>query len=94
MSEQTSFKDAYGVLTRHAQTLRDQQDPNIDDLLKIVNESMDAYKVCKARIDAVEQALEQALGTTEVEPHRASPVAAQPVARQATAAPDDDDVPF
>ena len=56
-----SFKEAYGVLSRHAQTLRNQQEPNIDDLLTIVTESVEAYKVCKERIDAVEAALDKAL---------------------------------
>jgi exodeoxyribonuclease VII small subunit len=56
-----SFKEAYGVLNRHAQALRNQQEPNIDDLLGIVTESVEAYKVCKQRIDAVETALSQAL---------------------------------
>lgn len=65
MSEK-NFKQAYGVLQKHAETLRNQQEPNIDDLLTIVTESVDAYKVCKERIDAVEKALEQALGGTEV----------------------------
>jgi exodeoxyribonuclease VII small subunit len=41
--------------------LRDQNEPNIDDLLTIVTESVDAYKVCKERIDAVEAALRAAL---------------------------------
>jgi exodeoxyribonuclease VII small subunit len=59
-----TFKDAYGVLQQHAETLRNQQEPNIDDLLSIVTESVDAYKVCKERIDAVEKALEKALGDT------------------------------
>lgn len=63
----TTFRDAYGVLQRHAETLRNQQEPNIDDLLNIVNESVSAYKVCKKRIDAVEKALEQALGNVGVE---------------------------
>jgi len=57
-----SFKDAYGVLQINAQKLRDQQEPNIDDLLTIVSQSVDAYKVCQERIDAVEKALEHALG--------------------------------
>lgn len=61
-----SFKEAYGVLTRHAQTLRNQQEPNIDDLLRIVTESVNAYKVCKERIDAVEAALEKALADPAV----------------------------
>ena len=59
-----TFKEAYGVLQRHAQTLRNQQEPNVDDLLNIVTESVDAYKVCKERIDAVEKALEKALSDT------------------------------
>lgn len=58
---QRTFKDAYGVLQNHAETLRDQNEPNIDDLLTIVTESVDAYKVCKERIDAVEAALKAAL---------------------------------
>ena len=56
-----SFREAYGVLQHHAQTLRNQDEPNIDDLLTIVTESVNAYKVCKQRIDAVEAALKTAL---------------------------------
>ena len=67
MATQT-FKEAYGVLQQHAQTLRNQQEPNIDDLLSIVTESVDAYKVCKARIDAVEKALEKALSDAATAP--------------------------
>jgi len=59
--EQQTFREAYGVLQQHAETLREQQEPNIDDLLKIVTESVAAYKVCKTRIDAVEEALKKAL---------------------------------
>lgn len=60
-SDSMSFKEAYGVLQGHAETLRQQAEPNIDDLLRIVEESVGAYKVCKQRIDAVEQALQKAL---------------------------------
>lgn len=59
--EARTFREAYDVLQRHASTLREQEEPNIDDLLDIVNESVAAYKVCKQRIDAVEKALEEAL---------------------------------
>ena len=52
MTEKT-FREAYGVLQRHSETLRNQREPNIDDLLTIVTESVQAYQVCKARIDAV-----------------------------------------
>lgn len=57
----TTFKEAYGVLQKHAETLRNQREPNIDDLLSIVTESVAAYKTCKERIDAVEKALDAAL---------------------------------
>ena len=62
-----SFKESYGVLQRHAQTLREQTEPNIDDLLNIVTESVAAYKVCQSRIDAVEKALEKALSSARHE---------------------------
>jgi exodeoxyribonuclease VII small subunit len=62
---ETSWKEAFGVLQRNAQTLRNQQEPDLDNLLKLVTESMEAYKVCKARISAVEAALEQALSVAE-----------------------------
>lgn len=56
-----TFREAYGVLQQHAETLRNQTEPNIDDLLPMVEESVAAYRVCKERIDAVEKALEKAL---------------------------------
>ncbi|WP_278484554.1 exodeoxyribonuclease VII small subunit [Achromobacter insolitus] len=65
--KQKTFREAYDVLQRHAETLRNQDEPNIDDLLAIVNESVDAYKVCKQRIDAVEKALEEALVSAGLE---------------------------
>ncbi|WP_310386919.1 exodeoxyribonuclease VII small subunit [Roseateles sp.] len=72
----TTFKQAYGVLQSHAETLRNQREPNIDDLLTIVTESVEAYKVCKIRIAAVEQALEQALNSVETDAgERKSPTA-------------------
>lgn len=105
-----TFKEAYGVLQQHAQTLRNQDEPNIDDLLTIVTESVDAYKVCKERIDAVEKALEKALNDTsapkEAAKSKSTPTSVakvsaaasdSPVARNATVTPsefDDRDIPF
>jgi len=60
-NENMTFKEAFAVLQRHAETLRNQDEPNIDDLLPMVEESVVAYRVCKQRIDAVEKALEKAL---------------------------------
>ena len=59
----TTFKEAYGTLQKHAAMLRDQREPNIDDLLRVVTESVAAYKVCHERIEAVEKALQAALGS-------------------------------
>jgi exodeoxyribonuclease VII small subunit len=61
----TTFRDAYAVLQNHAETLRSQQEPNIDELVNIVTQSVEAYRVCKARIDAVEKALERTLSEAE-----------------------------
>ena len=67
MSEMKTFKEAYAVLQKHAQTLRTQQEPDIDNLTTIVSESLAAHKVCKERNDAVENALEPSLGNAQIE---------------------------
>jgi exodeoxyribonuclease VII small subunit len=99
-----SFRDAYGVLQQHAETLREQAEPNIDDLLTIVTESVAAYQVCKERIDAVEAALKAALDGVGA----GASAQAVPAGDQATKAPravrkaappaesqvSDDDIPF
>ena len=86
-----SFKQAYGVLQRHAQTLREQREPNIDDLLTIVTESVQAYKVCQQRIEAVEKALEKALSDTGAPANNSPGLRA---AAPAALADDLDDIPF
>lgn len=62
-----AFKQAYDTLQKHAATLRNQQEPNIDELLKLVSESVEAYNTCKQRLDAVEIALEQTLNSAQTE---------------------------
>ena len=79
-----TFREAYAILNGHAETLREQTEPNIDELLAIVTESVAAYKVCQARIDAVDKALKEAL--RDVDP------AAESGDDDAQADPDD--VPF
>ena len=53
-----SFIEGYEILKRNAELLDAQQEPDIDNLMKIVEESMAAYKACKTRVDAVQQALD------------------------------------
>jgi exodeoxyribonuclease VII small subunit len=48
-----SFKDSYELLNKNAAQLEAQEEPDIDNLMKIVEESMTAYKACKSRVDAV-----------------------------------------
>lgn len=53
-----SFKQAFEILKQNAAQLEQQQEPDIDQLMEIVNESMQAYTICKQRIEAVQQALD------------------------------------
>ncbi len=53
----STFKEAFTILKANAQKLEDQDEPDIDHLMEIIDQSTAAYKVCKARIDAVEKAL-------------------------------------
>ena len=57
-----SFDKAYAVLKRNADFLSSQQEPGIDRLLPLVEESMQAYAICKTRLEAIQQALAQHLG--------------------------------
>ncbi len=52
-----NFKQAFDVLKQNAEKLEDQQEPDIDQLMEIVEESMQAYKICKQRIKVVQEAL-------------------------------------
>ena len=89
----TTFKEGYAILNRHAETLRNQQEPNIDDLLMIVRESVAAYQVCKERIDAVEKALEKALSDTGM-PAKEAPRTARPAPPPPLKMDDEGDIPF
>ena len=60
MTQPIDFKTAYEILKNNAQTLQQSQEPNIDELMAIVEQSIDAYKICQSRIDAVEASLNQA----------------------------------
>jgi exodeoxyribonuclease VII small subunit len=58
MTEQVlTFKEAFSILKRNAEKLDNQTEPDIDQLMAIVQESMQAYKTAKSRIDAVQDAL-------------------------------------
>ncbi|HCW3748558.1 TPA: exodeoxyribonuclease VII [Acinetobacter baumannii] len=54
-----TFKEGHDILKRNAELLESQESPDIDNLMNIVEESIGAYKACKARIEAVQQALDE-----------------------------------
>ena len=54
--KELSFKEGYDILKKNAELLESQEEPDIDNLMQIVEESMSAYKACKSRVDAVQQA--------------------------------------
>lgn len=57
--KELTFKEGYEILKKNADLLESQDEPDIDNLMKIVEESMTAYKACKIRVDAVQQALNE-----------------------------------
>ena len=57
--KELTFKEGYEILKKNADLLESQDEPDIDNLMKIVEESMTAYKACKIRMDAVQQALNE-----------------------------------
>ena len=66
MTEQVlTFKEAFSILKRNAEKLDNQTEPDIDHLMGIVQESMQAYKAAKDRIDAVQNALKATFNDTD-----------------------------
>ena len=57
--KELSFKEGFDILQKNAELLESQEQPDIDNLMKIVEESMNAYKACKSRVDSVQQALNE-----------------------------------
>lgn len=55
-----TFKAAYQILKTNAEELQSTNEPDIDNLMNTVEQSIAAYKVCQARIEAVQQALDAA----------------------------------
>ncbi len=63
--KELSFKDGYALLKKNAELPEAQEQPDIDNLMKIVEESMTAYKACKSRVVAVQQALNETFKDSE-----------------------------
>ncbi len=52
-----SFLDHYQRLQASAEALQSMQEPDVDKIMPLVNQGMEAYREVKARIDAVRAAL-------------------------------------
>jgi len=57
MSSSESYLKNYQKLKQIAEYMRDSNEPDIDQLVAMVNEANEAYKQCQARIEAVEKAI-------------------------------------
>lgn len=60
MNSDLSFHDAYQILKTNADAIEASDELDIDNLVATIEQSIDAYKVCLARIEAVEGALNKA----------------------------------
>ncbi|MEK8016157.1 MAG: exodeoxyribonuclease VII small subunit [Candidatus Parabeggiatoa sp.] len=55
--KKNTYIDNYQILKDIAEVMRDIDEPDIDQLVVMVNEATEAYKNWQARIEAVEKAL-------------------------------------
>jgi len=58
MSESETFKSHYDNLRKIAETMRYQQETDIDQLIPMVDSALTSYRVCKERLDVVKKLLD------------------------------------
>ena len=59
--EKSRYAENREILRKAAERLKRETDIDIDQLVSLVDEASEAYKVCRERIDAVEQLLKDRL---------------------------------
>ena len=62
-TETETFKSHYDNLRTIAEKMRAQQEPDIDQLIPMVDSALASYKVCKERLDAVKKLLDERFGS-------------------------------
>jgi exodeoxyribonuclease VII small subunit len=62
-----NFKENYEILNEIAKKLRTQEKPNIDELVPMMEQATQAYKLCKQRLESVKLALKEHLDKEEVD---------------------------
>jgi exodeoxyribonuclease VII small subunit len=60
-SDTASFKASFQKLKSIAEQLKNQAEPNIDELIPQIEQAMQAYKICKDRLDHVSATLKNML---------------------------------
>jgi exodeoxyribonuclease VII small subunit len=60
-----TFKQHYDNLRTIAEKMRSQQEPDIDQLIPMVDSALSSYKVCKERLDAVKTLLDERFGAED-----------------------------
>ena len=63
----TTYREAFSFLKGTAEGMRNQEDPDIDELVVKVTDSVAAFKLCHKRINAVEAAIKEAIDAAGVE---------------------------
>lgn len=54
-----SFNNSYKKLNEIVDFLQDNEEPDIDKLVPMIEDASKAYKVCKDRLDSVKKALDE-----------------------------------
>lgn len=69
-SQSETFKHNYNNLKSIAEKMRMQQEPDIDQLIPMVDSALGSYKICKERLDGVKKLLNDRFGDEESETGR------------------------
>ena len=59
--ESKTFKQNYDTLKRVSESIKNQNEPDIDAIVPLVDEALLAYSACKERLSMVKQALGEKL---------------------------------
>ncbi len=60
-----NFTHSYETLKTIAETLRNQREPNVDELIPMLEAATKAYKICQSRLASVQLALKEYLPQTD-----------------------------
>lgn len=64
-TETETFKAHYDNLRTIAEKMRSQQEPDIDQLIPMVDSALGSYKVCKDRLETVKKLLDERFGNED-----------------------------